>query len=143
MADTTEGTLRLTLLSPERQLVRDCLVSEVTLTGSEGQIQILPGHADMIGTLETGVFSYRETSGETETGAISAGFFEVRGGTVTVTAETAEFKAEIDLHRARKAQLEAEEMLKAADLEPAHFHEHQARLERALIRQHVANSTEI
>lgn len=134
----SESTLQLTLLSPERQLVRDVAVTEVTLTGSEGQIQILPGHASMIGTLETGLFGYREASGASEYGVISTGFFEVKDGQVVVMAETAELKGDIDVARARKAQIQAEEMLRDADLDPSKFNKYQLKLERALIRQQVA-----
>jgi F-type H+-transporting ATPase subunit epsilon len=137
MAETNE-TLQLTLLSPERQLVQMLAVVEVTLTGSEGQIQILPGHADMMGTLETGIFSYKEPSGAATMGVISTGFFEVKSGAVSVMAETAELKGEIDVGRAKKAQQLAEQTLSEADLEPEKFRKYQLKLQRALIRQHIA-----
>ena len=55
MADT----MHISIYSPERRLLEGATVESVLLTGSEGQIEILPGHAPMTGTLETGVFSYR------------------------------------------------------------------------------------
>src|SRR4051812_14187753 len=110
----SEGLL-LSILSPERRLVENVRVQEVTLPGSEGQIQILPGHTAMISTLETGIFSYQVEGAPLIRGVISSGFFEVKDDKISVLAETLELKKEIDLNRALKAQQEAEETLKEAD----------------------------
>jgi F-type H+-transporting ATPase subunit epsilon len=131
-------TIRLSILSPERRLVEGAEVEQITLTGSEGQIQILPGHAPMVGTVETGIFSYR-TRGEQETvGVISSGFFEVHDDEVTVMAETLELQAEINVDRARKAQQLAEQTLRDADLDGHKFNKYQLKLQRSLIRQQIA-----
>lgn len=130
--------LKLTVLAPERRLLEGVTVQEITLRGSEGEIQILPGHAPMVGTLETGVFNYKTGSGETCAGMISSGFFEVRDDRVTVIAETLELPGEIDVDRARKAQKLAEETLRQANLDEGEFKKYQLKLERALIRQQFA-----
>lgn len=133
--------LKLNVLSPERKLLDGETAEEVTLTGSEGQIQILPGHAPMIGTLETGVFSFR-IPGKSETaGVISSGFFEVRDDVVTITAETLELVSEIDVARAKKAQQVSEDALKAADLDVHAFKKYQLKLQRSLIRQQAAGKS--
>ncbi|MFZ9595012.1 MAG: ATP synthase F1 subunit epsilon [Bdellovibrionia bacterium] len=129
--------LKLSILSPERRLIENVTVREVVLTGSEGQIQILPGHRPMIGTLETGLFQYQLESGAFVRGVISSGFFEVQGDCIQVMAETLELAKEIDLSRARKAQLLAEETLKQADLDEHQFKKYQLKLQRALIRQQI------
>ncbi len=129
--------LKLNILSPERRLVEGLDVIEVTLTGSEGQIQILPGHAPMVGTLETGVFEYKVSGGASIRGAISTGFFEVKNDCVNVMAETLELRDEIDLSRAKKAQQTAEETLKAADLDEASFKKYQLKLQRSIVRQRL------
>lgn len=134
MADT----FKLVILSPERRLVEGANVEYLTLTSSEGQIQILPGHAHIMSTLDTGYFSYRVPGEEETSGAISGGFYQVTDGVVTVMAETLELLHEIDVPRARKAQAEAEQALKEAELEPRHFLEYQAQLRRAVARQAVA-----
>lgn len=130
--------MKLTILSPQRRLVEEVPVDEVTLTGSEGQIQVLEGHAPMIGTLEAGVFAYRQGGAE-HSGVISSGFFEVTGGNVVVTAESLELKGEIKLEDARRAQKEAEDVLRDAQLDEHRFKEYQAQLELALVRQHLAD----
>jgi len=131
--------LKLSILSPERRLVMGVEVDEVTLPGSEGQIQILPGHAAMIGTLQTGLFNYHVSGKETVVGVISSGFFEVKDDEVNVTAETIELKNEIDVDRAKKAQQLAEDTLKGADLDEKSFKKYQLKLQRSMIRQQLAS----
>jgi F-type H+-transporting ATPase subunit epsilon len=133
--------MKLSLLSPERKLLDQVEVTSVTLTGSEGMIQILPGHAGMVGTLETGPFII-EGPGLNEFGVISTGFFEVKqvgdNEVVSVLAETVELKGEIDSSRAKAAQAKAEAGLQDADLDEHKFKKYQLKLSRALIRQQVA-----
>ena len=134
------ANLKLSILTPERRLVEDLSVIEVTLTGSEGQIQVLPGHAPMIGTLTTGLFSYHVDGKEPVSGVISTGFFEVKDDHLSVMAETLELKGEISLERARKAQVLAEETLKSADLNEHQFKKYQLKLQRSLIRQNLGGA---
>ena len=131
------ANLKLSILTPERRLVEGLPVDDVTLTGSEGQIQILPGHAPMIGTLSTGVFTYHVEGKDPVQGVISTGFFEVKDDQLSVMAETLELKGEISLERARKAQQLAEDTLKAADLDEHQFKKYQLKLQRSLIRQQI------
>lgn len=86
--------LKLSILSPERRFLEDASVEEVTLNGSEGQIQILPGHAAMVGTLEAGEFYYRVTGGQKVQGVIASGFFEVKNEHVYVLAESLELRGD-------------------------------------------------
>ncbi len=139
MADT----LKLTILSPEKKLETGVLASSVTLNGSEGQIQILPGHAPMMGTLETGAFSFeRAGGGSGGVGVISNGFFEVKGECVIVLAETLELRGEIDVARSKAAQLKAEKILQEAGVDEHRFRKYQLKLQRALIRQHMGSNSE-
>jgi F-type H+-transporting ATPase subunit epsilon len=131
-------TLKLNILSPERRLVDGLAVGSVTLPGAEGQIQVLPGHAAMISTLETGVFTYELANGAQESGFISSGFVEIKGSDVTVLAETLELKGEIDVSRAQEAQRKAEAALQEADLDEHKFKKYQLKLQRAIIRQQFA-----
>ena len=65
--------LKLSIFTPERKVLEGRSVSSVTLPGTEGQIQILEGHAAMVGALETGVLQYQvEGQGEARA-AISTG----------------------------------------------------------------------
>ena len=137
MAESTEK-LRLSVLSPERRFLENTLVDSVTLPGSEGQIQILPGHAAMIGTLSTGLLSYQVADKGEQDGVVSFGFFEVHDNEVSVMAETIELKQDIDLNRAKAAQQKAETALQSADLDEQRFKKYQLKLQRSLIRQQLA-----
>ena len=130
--------LKLSVYSPERKLIERREIDIVTLPTSEGQIQVLPGHVQMAGRLETGPFSFIE-KGQEVRGVITSGFFEVAGEDVIVLAETLELASEIDLQRARLAQKKAEDGLKEATLEEGHFLKYQLKLQRSLIRQHEAS----
>jgi len=135
-------TLRLSLLSPERKIFENIEVTSVNLPGAEGALQVLPGHADFVSTLETGPFSFVPVQSVDQygsSGVISSGFFEVRQGHVIVCAETLEFKGEIDLERAKKAQAKAEQALTDANIDEEKFKKYQLKLQRALVRQQEAN----
>jgi len=131
--------LKLSVLSPDRRVINEVTAAEVTLTTSEGQIQILPGHAPMVSTLDAGGFRYTPTQGDRITGAISWGFVEVYQNLVTVSAQTVEMRDEINLDRAKAAQKKAEEMLNSPNIDESSFRKYQLKLQRSLIRQQIAN----
>ncbi|MEK7397424.1 MAG: ATP synthase F1 subunit epsilon [Candidatus Poribacteria bacterium] len=130
-------SLKLSIYSPERKLIEELVVEEVILPGSEGQVQFLPGHTPMLGTLETGIFTYKTVTGTETRGVVSTGFFEVLENKVAVMAETIELKGEIDVERAKRAQKSAEETLRDAELDEHKFKKYQLKLQRALIRQQL------
>ena len=134
MADT----IKVNIISPERRLLEGGSAQWIMLTGSEGQIQILPGHAAMLGSLKTGPFTYLNANGQEESGFISTGFFEVKNDEVNVLAETIELRGEIDLARAKAAQQKAEQALMDADMDAHKFRKYELKLQRALVRQQLA-----
>jgi len=128
----------MTLLSPERRLLESTWVTSVVLPTSEGEIEILPGHAAMIGKIDNGLFVVRRENGVTDQGVLTSGFFEVSGDNVRVFAETVELKGEVDLSRARNAQKKAEEALSAAQVDESTFNKYQLKLQRSIVRQQFA-----
>ena len=130
--------LKLNVLSPERRLLDGKPIHWITLPSSEGAIQVLPGHADMIGTLETGIFTYASVDGKEESGLVTTGFFEVTRDEVTITAEVIELRNEIDLDRAIAAQKKAEAALQENAGDTAAFRKQQLKLQRSLVRQQFA-----
>jgi F-type H+-transporting ATPase subunit epsilon len=60
---------------------------------------------------------------------------------VRALAETVELANEIDLGRAKNAQLKAEEMLRTASLDEHQFKKYELKLQRAIIRQEVAGKS--
>ncbi len=131
--------LTLDLLTPERRVLEGGRVKEVTLTTLRGEIQVLPGHAPLVGLLAVGMIRYQTVGLEDVSAAISTGFFEVAGNHVSVLASTLELATEINLSRAKKAQELAEEALRGSDLDEGEFKKYQLKLQRSLVRQSLAN----
>jgi F-type H+-transporting ATPase subunit epsilon len=132
-------TFPLSVFAPERRLTQDEEVSSLILMTGTGQVQILPGHADMVSSLESGVFVYTPKDKAPVKGVISSGFVNVENGSVKVIAETLELAHEIDFSRAKEAQLKAEKMLSDASLDQGSFRKYQLKLQRALIRQNIGS----
>jgi F-type H+-transporting ATPase subunit epsilon len=130
-------TFNLSILAPERRLIEGERVVSAVLTTTEGEIEILPGHANMVAQLEPGRFSYTLRGSKPINGVISSGFVNVEDGSVKVVAETIELSGEIDLNRAKTAQANAEKQLAAAALDEHSFRKYQLKLQRSIIRQSV------
>ena len=133
-------SFNLSILAPERKLTEGEKVTSVILTTSEGEIEILPGHANMVAELHPGKFLYTPAGLKPVIGVISSGFVNVESGSVKVVAETIELAGEIDKSRAKVAQSKAEEMLKASTLDEQTFRKYQLKLQRSIIRQHIGGN---
>jgi F-type H+-transporting ATPase subunit epsilon len=130
----------LSILAPERRLLEGERAASLIVTTSEGEIEILPGHANLVAVLETGRFVYTLRGEKPVTGVISSGFLNVEDGSVKVVAETIEVAKEINLERAKKAESKAEAELAKGTLDEATSKKFQMKLQRAEIRQKIGNS---
>jgi F-type H+-transporting ATPase subunit epsilon len=126
--------LKLVVVTPERKVV-ETDTDQVELPGQLGYLGILPGHAPLISLLTTGVLSYG-TGGAEKSLAISAGFAEVAGDSVSVLADLAEEPGEINVAAAEEDLSRAEEELKTASRET--LDEIRTRVELAQTRLAVA-----
>lgn len=105
-------TLRLEVVTAER-LVLNAEATEITIPGKSGYIGVLPGHAPLITELAVGEIAYRNAAdGKSVYLAVAWGFAEVLPDKVTVLAEVAERAEDIDIIRAKRDRVEAEEALK-------------------------------
>ena len=133
MADT----ISLKVVTPVR-LVLEEQVDELTAPGPLGQLGILPDHAALMTTLETGQLSYRK-SGATAVVTVAGGYAEVLDNVVTVLANAAEFPHEIDTARAEEARAKAERTLEASDgVDENELAAASAALQRAVVRLDTA-----
>ncbi len=128
--------LTLEIVTPERSLVSE-EVDEVQLPGSEGYFGVLPGHTQLLATLQVGELWYR-IGQEKHYLAIAFGFAEVLPDRVTVLAQLAERPEDIDVPRAEAAKKRAEERIArpAADVD---FERARIALLKSLIRLQVAS----
>jgi len=130
-------TFQLEIVTPEKQVVKGVVAEEAQIPGLNGYLGILPGHAPLISELKAGELSYK-ASGTTHKLAVAWGFVEVLPEKVTILAETAERPQEIDVGRAEKAKVRAEERLKSNDPNVDYDRAEEA-LERAETRLKVAS----
>lgn len=128
--------IEVDIVTPTRQLVRGAKANAVVLPATDGEIEILPMHRDLLTSLGTGILTIVEDGRERKF-AISYGFAEIRNDKVIVLAETAEESIEIDADRANRSRKRAEEILGGV-LTREEFAKQERKLQRALIRQHIA-----
>jgi F-type H+-transporting ATPase subunit epsilon len=136
--------LSLEVVTPFRTVLNED-VDSVTLPGIEGELGILPEHVPLLTTLDTGIMSYVNDSGNTQAIAVHWGYAQVDGNNVRVLAELAETADEIDLSRAQEAENKAKELLQSGDPTVSEWEDEESRqkiyenkLSRSVVRQAVA-----
>lgn len=128
--------IRVDLVTPSKKILEGAQATSVKLPGARGQLEILPGHADLLTLLDTGAIIL-QTDGKELRFFVSHGFAEVKNDKVLVFGETVEESAEIDRTRAQTAQKRAEEALTGV-LTENEFKKQQLKLERSIIRQNIS-----
>lgn len=127
--------IEIDVVTPTRRMVVGAKATSVKLPTAKGELQVLPGHAELLTVLAPGILSFAEDGVERKY-AVSYGFAEIRHDKITVLAETCESAEEIDRERAQKAQKKAEEALHGA-LTQEQFKKYQLKVQRAVIRQQL------
>ncbi len=118
-------------------LVVSSKVEEAYIPGSQGDLDVLPGHAPLLTSLRIGALHFRQRN-EVIYVSTNHGFAEITPAKVTLLTDTAELAGEIDVERARTAQARAEERLKTLSREDPAYPQALEALERAKIRILVA-----
>ncbi len=112
------ATMHCDIVSAEREIFSGT-VTMVSVTGSIGELGILPGHAPLLTGIRPGPVQLRLESGEEEVFFASGGFLEVQPGVVTILADTAARAEDLDEAAAVEAREAAERALseQAADFD--------------------------
>jgi F-type H+-transporting ATPase subunit epsilon len=107
-----ELNLQLKIVTPER-LVLEQSVRQVSVPTQSGEITILPHHLPLVSALQPGELRLVKSGDKNESVslAVSGGFVEITGDTVTILADTAEHADEIDETRAEAARQRAQKLL--------------------------------
>ena len=136
--------LSLEIVTPQRKVL-EAQTEWVTLPGSEGEMGILPEHIPLMTTLETGIVTYAWKQGN-QSLAVHWGYAQVEKNRVTVLAELAESVEDIDVERARDAEIRAKEELSQINLsaddwesEKRRLDKYELKLKRSLVRQQAAS----
>lgn len=137
MADT----IKLEIVTPEKYVVSED-AQIVVAPGSMGEFGVLEGHTPFMSGLKIGTVRYKDAGGTEHFVFVSGGFAEALPGKVTILAETAERRRDIDLERAKSAFLRAKQRLEeAAKLDNLEYTRLKAELERQLHRIRTAGGT--
>ena len=131
------GNIKLEIVTPEKAVVSED-VQIVMAPGTLGEFGVLIGHTPFMTTLKLGTIRYVDAAGKERFVFISGGFAEALPDKVTVLAESAERRANIDVERAKAALQRAQDRLAKEDAETINRERARAAMERALQRLKIA-----
>lgn len=129
--------IRLEVVTPERSVVSED-AKIVMAPGSLGEFGVLAGHTPFLTTLKMGSIRYTDANGQERFVFVSGGFAEALPDRVTVLAESAERRKDIDSERAQSAMGRAKDRLEKKD--DVDFMRAKAALDRALHRLKLAET---
>ncbi len=132
------GNIKLEIVTPDKAVVSED-VQIVMAPGSLGEFGVLAGHTPFLTTLKSGIIRYTDAQGTEQYVFVNGGFAEALPDRVTVLAESAEKRKDIDLNRAKAAQKRAEKRLEEARTrEDIDADRAKAALARAVVRINLA-----
>jgi F-type H+-transporting ATPase subunit epsilon len=126
--------IRLEVVTPEKNVVSE-EAQIVVAPGTLGEFGVLIRHTPFLTTLKVGSIRYTDSNGKERYVFVSEGFAETLPDRVTILAESAERRHDIDLERATAAKERAEERLAEDRIrDDIDFIRAKAALERAVQR---------
>ncbi|MEY8200518.1 MAG: F0F1 ATP synthase subunit epsilon [Colwellia sp.] len=105
-------TVNLNVVSAEESLFSGSIKS-LQITGSEGELGIMPGHAPLLTSLKPGMALITKNDGTEEVIYLSGGMLEVQPNNVIVLADIATRAADLDEQAALEAKQRAEANMNA------------------------------
>jgi len=134
------GNILLEVVTPAKAVVNE-EVQTVVAPGVLGEFGVLIGHTPFLTTIQTGAIRYIDAQGKEHHVFVSGGFAEALPNKVTILAESAERRKDIDLERAEAARKRAEERMAQKDKDDKiDAIRAEAALRRALVRIKLASS---
>lgn len=133
------GNITVEIVTPEKVVVQD-EAKIVMAPGELGEFGVLIGHTPFLTTLKLGSVKYEDAQGLERQVFVSGGFAEARPDKVTILANSAERRRDIDLERARTALERAKKRLEREAAEDIDYTRARAALERALHRMQLIES---
>lgn len=134
------GNIKLEVVTPEKSVV-DEDAQIVVAPGTLGEFGVLRGHTTFLTTLKVGAVRYTDANGKEHFVFVSGGFAEALPTKVTILAESAERRRDIDLVRAKSALERAEKRLaEERSRQDIDFIRARVALERAIQRIRLAET---
>lgn len=131
--------IHLEVVTPERSIVSDT-AQIVMAPGELGEFGVLAGHTPFMTSIKVGAVRYEDGNGTERYIFVSGGFAEALPDRVTILADSAERRQEIDLDRAQAALRRAEERLAVEDDDNIDYARARVALMRALNRIRLART---
>ena len=130
--------IKLEVVTPEKSVVSE--EAQIVMSpGSLGEFGVLIGHTPFLTTLKIGTIRYKDADGTERYVFINSGFAEALPDKVTVLAESAERRKDIDVERAKAAMERAEKRLaEDRSKEDIDFNRAKVSLARAIERVKLA-----
>lgn len=100
--------LHLKIITPMRTAV-DTDVSSVLVPSVQGEMEVLPGHADIIVALDNGELIYRPVEGAQQSVFVGGGFLQVSSDLMMLVTDTVLEADEIDTNSVEEAIARAQE----------------------------------
>ena len=133
------GNIKLEVVTPEKSVVSE-EAQIVIAPGTLGEFGVLIGHTPFLTTLKLGIIRYKDVQGVERFVFVSGGFVEALPDKVTVLAQSAERRRDINIERAKSAYERAKSRLEAKPKEDLDFVRAKAALDRALNRLKLAET---
>ena len=132
-------TIHLDVVSAEETIFSG-RVESLQVSGSEGELGILHGHAPLLTPLKPGMVNFVKQNGEEEMIYIAGGTLEVQPGTVTVLSDVATRAEDLDEATALEAKRQAEEHMANASAADFNYAEAAIELSKAIAQIKVLQS---
>lgn len=114
--------------------------TSITLQTADGEIEVLPGHTDLVTLLVPGELVLRDTAHDEKVFALGDGFVLIGANKVTILANFAEADALINEEEVERAQLRAQNALaNAGAITDAEREELESTITRTMIELQVKN----
>lgn len=126
--------LHLKIVTPEK-MIFDEEVNQVNVSTEQGQIGILPNHANLMAKLEPGELVIKKGGKENRL-AVGDGFLQVSDNILTVMTDLAVSEADIDERAVEEAKKRAEQALEQT-LSDEEYAETLANLEKSLAQLRI------
>lgn len=131
--------LKLEVVTPAKYVVSED-VEIVMAPGTLGEFGVLSGHTPFLTSLKTGRILYKDANNKERALFVSGGFAEATPNRVTILAESAERRRDIDINRAKAALERAQKRLADQKAENINFERAKSALFRAIERIKIAET---
>jgi F-type H+-transporting ATPase subunit epsilon len=131
--------IRLEIVTPEKSVVSE-EARIVMAPGELGEFGVLSGHTPFMTSLKIGSVRFEDSSGTERFVFVSGGFAEALPDRVTILADSAERRKDIDIERAKASMQRAESRLVKTSDPEIDYTRARAALLRALYRLRLAET---